>query len=74
MIGVQTNLVSTAFLVIKYHPQIHPVLIKPLYELLEKNKNNWMAIKLIKIVPLASCSFIQIILFSLISSFTWNLD
>ncbi len=50
MIGVQTNLVSTAFLVIKYHPQIHPVLIKPLYELLEKNKNNWMAIKLIKIV------------------------
>ena len=43
-------ILNSFFTVLKKQPQYYPMLIKPLYELLESNKNNWALIKLVKLV------------------------
>jgi len=48
--SVLATILSLLFTVLEYQPKVHPLLIKPLYSLLEKKKSNWSLIKLLKLV------------------------
>ena len=48
--SVMATIFSLLFTVLKEQPKFHPLLIKPLYSFLDKKKNNWALIKLIKLV------------------------
>lgn len=48
--SVVSTILSIMFTALEYQPKVHPLFIKPLYALLEKKKNNWTLIKIIKLV------------------------
>jgi len=51
--SVMATIFSLLFTVLKQQPKLHPLLIKPLYALLDQKKNNWALIKLIKLVRIS---------------------
>jgi len=48
--SVLNSIISLCFTVIDLQPALHPLLIKPLFNLFEMKKNNWVFIKLVKLV------------------------
>lgn len=43
-------ILSICYTVLELQPTLHPLLIKPLFSLFDMKKNNWIMIKLIKLV------------------------